>query len=79
MNETERLAMLARGEDSRHQLKENFGNVDSLAAELDRPEADNQGRIAQGDYSPSSRWSITPLKSTSSLISERLTKAINRQ
>lgn len=34
MNETELLAILARGEDSRHQFKENFSNVDSLAAEL---------------------------------------------
>ena len=34
MNEIELLAILARGEDSRHQFKENFSNVDSLAAEL---------------------------------------------
>jgi predicted HTH transcriptional regulator len=34
MNETELLAILARGEDSRHQFKENISNVDSLAAEL---------------------------------------------
>jgi len=34
MNETELLAILARGEDSRHQFKENFSNVDALAAEL---------------------------------------------
>ena len=34
MNETELLAILARSEDSRHQFKENFSNVDSLAAEL---------------------------------------------
>jgi predicted HTH transcriptional regulator len=34
MNETELLAILARGEDSRHQFKESFSNVDSLAAEL---------------------------------------------
>lgn len=34
MNETELLAILNRGEDSRHQFKENFNNVDSLAAEL---------------------------------------------
>ncbi len=34
MNETELLAILARGEDSRRQFKENFSNVDSLAAEL---------------------------------------------
>ena len=34
MNETELLAILARGEDNRHQFKENFNNVDSLAAEL---------------------------------------------
>ncbi len=34
MNETELLAILARGEDSRHQFKENFNNVDALAAEL---------------------------------------------
>ena len=34
MNETELLAILARGEDSRHPFKENFSNVDSLAAEL---------------------------------------------
>lgn len=33
MNETELLAILARGEDSRHQFKENISNVDSLAAE----------------------------------------------
>lgn len=32
MNETELLAILARGEDSRHQFKENISNVDSLAA-----------------------------------------------
>lgn len=34
MNETELLAILARGEDSRHQFKESFSNMDSLAAEL---------------------------------------------
>jgi len=34
MNETELLKILARGEDSRHQFKENFSNVDALAAEL---------------------------------------------
>ncbi len=34
MNETELLDLLARGEDSRHQFKENFSNVDALAAEL---------------------------------------------
>ena len=34
MNETELLAILARGEDSRHQFRENFSNVDSLAAKL---------------------------------------------
>ena len=34
MNETELLKILARGEDSRHQFKENISNVDSLAAEL---------------------------------------------
>lgn len=34
MNEIELLAILARGEDSRHQFKENFSNVDALAAEL---------------------------------------------
>ena len=34
MHETELLAILARGEDSRHQFKENISNVDSLAAEL---------------------------------------------
>jgi ATP-dependent DNA helicase RecG len=34
MNETELLAILARGEDSRHPFKENFSNVDSLAAKL---------------------------------------------
>ncbi|MCB1794336.1 MAG: putative DNA binding domain-containing protein [Candidatus Competibacteraceae bacterium] len=34
MNETELLKTLARGEDSRHQFKENISNVDSLAAEL---------------------------------------------
>jgi predicted HTH transcriptional regulator len=34
MNETELLAILARGEDNRHQFKEYFNNVDSLAAEL---------------------------------------------
>jgi len=33
MNETELLAILARGEDSRRQFKENFSNVDALAAE----------------------------------------------
>jgi ATP-dependent DNA helicase RecG len=34
MNEIELLAILARGEDIRRQFKENFSNVDSLAAEL---------------------------------------------
>jgi predicted HTH transcriptional regulator len=34
MNETELLAILALGEDSRHQFKENISNVNSLAAEL---------------------------------------------
>ena len=33
MNETELLAILARGEDSRHPFKENISNVDSLTAE----------------------------------------------
>ncbi len=34
MNEAELLAIIARGEDSRHQFKRDFSNIDSLAAEL---------------------------------------------
>lgn len=34
MNETELTAIIARGEDSRHQFKRGFSNIDSLAAEL---------------------------------------------
>ncbi len=34
MEDTELLEILAKGEDSYHQLKENFTNVDSVAAEL---------------------------------------------
>ena len=34
MNETELLAILARGEDSHHQFKRDFSNIDALAAEL---------------------------------------------
>ena len=34
MNEAELTAIIARGEDSRHQFKRDFSNIDSLAAEL---------------------------------------------
>ncbi len=34
MNEAELLDIIARGEDSRHQFKRDFSNIDSLAAEL---------------------------------------------
>ncbi len=34
MNEAELLAIIACGEDSRHQFKRDFSNIDSLAAEL---------------------------------------------
>lgn len=34
MNEAELTAIIGRGEDSRHQFKRDFSNIDSLAAEL---------------------------------------------
>jgi hypothetical protein len=34
MNEAELLGILARGEDSRHQFKRDFTNIEALAAEL---------------------------------------------
>jgi len=34
METTELIDILSRGEDSRHQFKENFTNADALAAEI---------------------------------------------
>ena len=34
METTELIDLLSRGEDSRHQFKENFSNADALAAEI---------------------------------------------
>ncbi len=59
METTELIEIIARGEDSRNQLKDNFHNVDSLAAELVAFSNSGGGRIFVGIKDRN--WTVTGL------------------
>ena len=60
MDAAELHAILARGEDSRHQFKRDFSNVDSLAAELAALANGSGGQILIGVADDGQPWGLTP-------------------
>jgi len=79
METTELIEIIARGEDSKNQFKENFHNVDSLAAEIVAFSNSGGGKIFIGVEDKN--WAVTGLikedvSRLNSLISNAATQSV---